>query len=239
MSRKQKMGDRIEALEEQMGEVKTTLQSLIEQMQTQSLVIGEMSKQLGKQKTAPENDTSVEVSSYNASRLAWKKVKLSVFEGDDPVAWITRGDIYFDVQNTPDEMRVKLSHLKDDLSWEKLKKALIVRYGGRRLENPFEELSTLRQIGSVEEFVEAFKLLSSQDADVEGELREKDDDGERYYGKKKVVFDFGGRKDWAGCSPKYRNGSNFNSKDLTRLTNMGRSNTTQKTGLGGSDRNRL
>ena len=137
-----------------MGEVKTTLQSLIEQMQTQSLVIGEMSKQLGKQKTAPENDTSVEVSSYNASRLAGKKVKLPVFEGDDPVAWITRAEIYFDVQNTPDEMRVKLSRLsmegstihwfnllletEDDLSWKKLKKALIVRYGGRRLENPFE-----------------------------------------------------------------------------------------------------
>jgi hypothetical protein len=43
-----------------------------------------------------------------------------------------------------------------------LKKALIARYGGRRLENPFEELSTLRQTGNVEEFVEAFELLSSQ-----------------------------------------------------------------------------
>ncbi|MCI43026.1 pentatricopeptide repeat-containing protein, partial [Trifolium medium] len=29
-------------------------------------------------------------------------------------------------------------------------------------ENPFEELSTLKQSGSVEEFVEAFELLSSQ-----------------------------------------------------------------------------
>ncbi|KAL9276298.1 hypothetical protein ACSQ67_026157 [Phaseolus vulgaris] len=32
----------------------------------------------------------------------------------------------------------------------------------RRLENPFEELSTLRQTGRVEEFVEAFELLSSR-----------------------------------------------------------------------------
>ncbi|MCH99493.1 enzymatic polyprotein, partial [Trifolium medium] len=75
-------------------------------------------------------------------------------------------------------MRVKLSRLsmegpmihwfnllmetEDHLSWEKLKKSLIARYGGRRLENPFEELSTLRQNGSVEEYVEAFELLSSQ-----------------------------------------------------------------------------
>lgn len=55
-----------------------------------------------------------------------------------------------------------LMETEDELSWEKLKRALIARYGGRRLENPFEELSTLRQTGSVEEFVEAFELFSSQ-----------------------------------------------------------------------------
>ncbi|MCI40846.1 pentatricopeptide repeat-containing protein, partial [Trifolium medium] len=103
------------------------------------------------------------------------------------------------------------------------KKALIARYGGRRLENPFEELSALKQTGSVEEFVEAFELLSSQVGrlpeeqylgyfmsglkaqirrrvrtlnpsnrmqmmriakDVEEELKEEDDDGERRFGKK-------------------------------------------------------
>ncbi|MCI48857.1 hypothetical protein A2U01_0070100, partial [Trifolium medium] len=37
----------------------------------------------------------------------------------------------------------------DDLSWEKLKRALIARYGGTRTENPFEELSALKQTGSV------------------------------------------------------------------------------------------
>jgi hypothetical protein len=30
-------------------------------------------------------------------------VKLPLFEGDDPVAWITRAEIYFDVQNTTDD----------------------------------------------------------------------------------------------------------------------------------------
>ncbi|GAU10872.1 hypothetical protein TSUD_424570, partial [Trifolium subterraneum] len=55
-----------------------------------------------------------------------------------------------------------LMETEDDLSWEKLKRSLIARYGGRRLENPFEELSTLKQQGTVEEYVEAFELLSSQ-----------------------------------------------------------------------------
>lgn len=123
-----------------------------------------------------------------------------------------------------------LMETEDELSWEKLKRALIARYGGRRLENPFEELSTLRQTGSVEEFVEAFELLSSQvgrlpeeqylgyfmsglkaqirrrvrtlnpqnrmqmmrmEKDVEDELKDEDDDGERRYGKKSVGYRLG------------------------------------------------
>lgn len=186
-----KMGERLDVLEEQMGEVRSTLEALAlqmqrqsatiaEQMQQQSLVLSELSKQIG-QKTGEnvtESEKSVGDHSNGESRLSGKKVKLPVFDGEDPVAWITRAEIYFDVQNTSEEMRVKLARLsmegaiihwfnllretEDELSWEKLKKALIARYGGRRLENPFEELSTLRQKGSVEEFVEAFELLSSQ-----------------------------------------------------------------------------
>ncbi|MCI44039.1 retrotransposon-derived protein PEG10-like, partial [Trifolium medium] len=93
--------------------------------------------QLGKQKTAPENEASSGGSSQNESRLAGKKVKLPLFDGEDPVAWITHAEIYFDVQGTADEMRVKLARLsmegsiihwfnllmetEDDLSWENLK----------------------------------------------------------------------------------------------------------------------
>ncbi|XP_057429427.1 uncharacterized protein LOC130722640 [Lotus japonicus] len=173
-----KMTDRMEALENQMGSVTTALQELALQLQQQSLTLTELSKQMGRKETGHEGDTPIADSHPGESRLAGKKVKLPVFEGEDPVAWITRAEIYFDVQNTPDEMRVKLTRLsmegstihwfnllmetEDNLSWEKLKRALIARYGGRRLENPFEELSTLRQKGSVDEFVESFELLSSQ-----------------------------------------------------------------------------
>jgi hypothetical protein len=162
-----------------MGDVKEMLTALVEKMHTQSLAIADLSKQYGQKPTSTTTpEVSTEESSQGESRLAGKKVKLPLFEGDDPVAWITRAEIYFDVQNTPEDMRVKLSRLsmegptihwfnllmetEDDLSWVKLKKALIARYGGRRLENPFEELSTLTQKGGVEEYVEAFELLSSQ-----------------------------------------------------------------------------
>ena len=178
-----RMGDRLEALETQVENVTMTLQELAlqmqqhaQQMQQQSAIMTELSKQMGK-KTARQEDSTGD-SSHSESRLAGKKVKLPPFEGEDPIAWITRAEIYFDVQNTSKEMCVKLVRLsmegstihwfnllmetEDELSWEKLKRALIARYGGRWLENPFEELSTLRQTGSVEEFVEAFELLSSQ-----------------------------------------------------------------------------
>ncbi|PNY15662.1 retrotransposon-related protein [Trifolium pratense] len=279
------MGDRVEVLESQMGEVQATLKSLAEQMQQQSKVMTELSKQLGKRvpaSSASECEGSV-TNDLNESRLSGKKVKLPVFEGEDPVAWITRAEIYFDVQHTTEEMKVKLARLsmegstihwfnllletEDDLSWIKLKKALIARYGGRRLENPFEELSALKQTGSVEEYVEAFELLSSQVArlpeeqylgyfmsglkaqirrrvrtlnpvtrmqvmriakNVEEELRDEDDDGDRKVGKK-MYGDRMGRSDWFGPNSN-RIGSGTAQKDT-------RSNPNPKTGSNSSNAN--
>jgi len=270
-----------------MGDVQATLQSLAQQMQQQSLIMSELSKQIAQKGVNQESENSVGESSQEESRLSGKKVKLPLFEGDDLVAWITRVEIYFDVQNTTDKMRVKLARLsmegstihwfnllmetEDELSWEKLKRALIARYGGRRLENPFEELSTIRQKGSVEEFVEAFELLSSQVGrlpeeqylgyfmsglkpqirrrvrtlnplnrmqmmriakDVEEELKEEDEDGERS-DSKKGVQDRMGRNNWAGSFQKSRSG--LNPRDPIRSPNLGWSNPTQKTGSSGSN----
>ncbi|MCH88831.1 pentatricopeptide repeat-containing protein, partial [Trifolium medium] len=232
---------------------------------TQSLAISELGKQLGKQKTAPANENSTEGSSYSESRLAGKKVKLPVFEGDDPVAWITRAEIYFDVQNTPDEMRVKLARLSMEgatIHWFNL------------LMETEDELSTLRQTGTVEEFVEAFELLSSQVGrlpeeqylgyfmsglkplirrrvctlnpvtrmqmmriakDVESELMEEDDDGDRSY-KKKQTSERLGRNDWTGLN-KNRSGYSQPNKDLTRISQPGGSNPNQNTGSTASNHN--
>jgi hypothetical protein len=277
---------RIASLEDQMGDVKEMLTALVDKMHTQSLAIAELGKQSGTKPTNTSPEVSTEESSQAESRLAGKKVKLPVFDGEDPVAWITRAEIYFDVQNTSDDMRVKLARLsmegatihwfnllmetEDFLSWEKLKNSLIARYGGRRLENPFEELSTLKQNGSVEEFTEAFELLSSQEGrlpeeqylgyymsglkpairrrvrtlnpqsrmqmmriakNVEEELREEDDDGNRTLTKKKL-----GRTDPFGLRSKYRSGSNLTQKD-TRSGNTGWSNPARKPESSGSNSN--
>jgi hypothetical protein len=214
-------------------------------------------------------------------------VKLLVFEGEDLVAWITRAEIYFDVQNTVDDMKVKLARLsmegatihwfnllmetEDQLTWEKLKKSLIARYGGRRLENPFEELSTLRQTGSVEEFPEAFELLSSQVGhlleeqylgyfmsglkptirrrvrtlnpqcrmqmmriakDVEEELCEENDEGNRALAKKNL-----GRTDSYRPGSRYRSGLSLTQKDTPISANSGWNNPTRKTEPSGLNSN--
>lgn len=94
-----------------MGDVQATLQSLAQQMQQQSLIMSELSKQIAQKGVNRESENSVGESSQEESRLSGKKVKLPLFEGDDLVAWITRVEIYFDVQNTTDKMRVKLARL--------------------------------------------------------------------------------------------------------------------------------
>ncbi|CAJ2649147.1 unnamed protein product [Trifolium pratense] len=287
MPRKPKMGDRVAALEISVEEMKGTLETLVKQM---ALLVQQRSSSVNIPDPTEEpiiqrsdegvREESVEASNMNESRLAGKKVKLPLFEGDDPVAWITCAEIYFDVQQTADDMRVKLSRLsmegptihwfnllmetEDNLSWEKLKKALIARYGGMRLENPFEELSTLRQTGSVEEFVEAFELLSSQVGrlpeeqylgyfmsglkssirrrvrtlnpsnrmhlmrmakDVEEELKDEDDDGDRIWGKKSL-----GRSEGVGLGSKSHNRFNPTQKEVTRSSYSGWNNSSKKTG---------
>lgn len=86
------MGDRIDALETQMGDVTSTLQALAlqmqqhaEQMQQQSAILNELSKQIGKKAASADVEVSMGDSSQSESRLAGKKVKLPLFEGEDPV----------------------------------------------------------------------------------------------------------------------------------------------------------
>lgn len=55
-----------------------------------------------------------------------------------------------------------LRETEDELTWSKLKRALIERYRGRKSGNPFEELKDLQQAGDVDEYVTEFEFVSSQ-----------------------------------------------------------------------------
>lgn len=95
------------------------------------------------------------------------------------MGWIQRAEAYFEVHNTLDDLKVKLSRLciegntihwftllretDEHLMWEKFKHALLLRYGGTIYDNPFEELSVLHQAGTVDEYIDVFQLVSAQD----------------------------------------------------------------------------
>lgn len=46
--------------------------------------------------------------------MAVRKAELPLFDGADPVGWITRAETYFEVQDTSDEVKVRLAKLSMD-----------------------------------------------------------------------------------------------------------------------------
>jgi hypothetical protein len=90
-------------------------------------------------------------------RQCVKKVELPSFNGEDPAGWISRAEIYFRVQDTSPELKVNLAQLcmegatihffnsligeDEDLSWTKLKEALLERYGGHGDGDVYEQLT--------------------------------------------------------------------------------------------------
>ncbi|MCI41417.1 hypothetical protein A2U01_0062650, partial [Trifolium medium] len=83
---------------------------------------------------------------YEEFRRSVKKIELPSFDGGDPAGWISRAEVYFRVQETSPEVRVSLAQLcmegptihffnslledEVELTWERLKDALLDRYGG-------------------------------------------------------------------------------------------------------------
>ncbi|KAL8249810.1 hypothetical protein R6Q59_006678 [Mikania micrantha] len=59
------------------------------------------------------------ISSDSMSGLPWavKKVKLPEFSGFDPQGWIQKANVYFDINQTPNDLRVLISNRVDFLFW--------------------------------------------------------------------------------------------------------------------------
>jgi hypothetical protein len=111
-------------------------------------------------------------------RHAVKKVELPLFNGEDPAGWISRAEIYFRVQETAPEVKVQLAQLcmegstihffnslwneDEGLTWEGLKEALLSRYGGHGEGDVYEQLTELKQGGTVDEYITEFEYLIAQ-----------------------------------------------------------------------------
>ncbi|CAJ2651205.1 unnamed protein product [Trifolium pratense] len=111
-------------------------------------------------------------------RQSAKKVELPAFNGEDPAGWISRAEVYFRVQGTTPEVKVNLAQLcmegstihffnslvgeEENLTWDRLKESLLERYGGHGEGDVYEQLTELKQEGTVEEYITEFEYLIAQ-----------------------------------------------------------------------------
>lgn len=111
-------------------------------------------------------------------RQSMKKIELPSFYGEDPAGWIARAEIYFNVQETREAVRVSLAQLcmeggtihffqsllneYENLSWEDLKRELLERYGGRGEGSVYDQLTSLKQTGVMEDYIRNFECLIAQ-----------------------------------------------------------------------------
>jgi hypothetical protein len=129
-------------------------------------------KKDGPESSAASNNVTLEF------RHSAKKVELPAFDGEDPAGWISRAEVYFKVQGTSPEVKVSLAQLcmdgptihffnstireNEDLTWEELKEALLERYGGHGEGDVYEQLTELKQDGTIEDYITEFEYLVAQ-----------------------------------------------------------------------------
>lgn len=115
--------------------------------------------------------TKLQGETLNEFRRSVKKVEL-------PAGWISRMGICFRVQDMSATVKVGLAQLSINgqtihffnslleenpyLTWEELKVELLERYGGLREGDVYEQLTEIRQKGTLEEYIQEFGCLTAQ-----------------------------------------------------------------------------
>ncbi|XP_076894751.1 uncharacterized protein LOC143547139 [Bidens hawaiensis] len=114
-----------------------------------------------------------------ASPLPWavKKVKLPEFSGFDPQGWIQKANLYFDLNHTSDDDRLQLARVsmigvaqhwftiitqvRPTISWPDFQVELLQRFSSLEIQNPYEQLATIKQADSIFDFIDDFEYLLS------------------------------------------------------------------------------
>ncbi|KAL4567311.1 hypothetical protein LXL04_022892 [Taraxacum kok-saghyz] len=106
-----------------------------------------------------------------------KKVKLPEFHGFDPQGWIQKANLYFDINDVDPNLRIRLAQLSmsgvaqhwftvvhqvhPTLSWPQLQEEMLQRFSGLEIQNPYEQLATIRQSTSIYDYIDDFEYLMS------------------------------------------------------------------------------
>ncbi|GAU22915.1 hypothetical protein TSUD_377270 [Trifolium subterraneum] len=174
-----KMESRVETLEGGLNEVKVSIADVQKTLkESLASMTAMMEKCLGKSVTGDENSVGDDRFIPIPKEKTNDKVELPSFDGDDPAGWISRAEVYFRVQNTRSEIKVNLAQLcmegstihffnsllreNEDLPWDGLKEALLDRYGGHGECDVYEQLTELKQEGTVEDYITDFEYLIAQ-----------------------------------------------------------------------------
>ncbi|KAG7586410.1 Retrotransposon gag domain [Arabidopsis thaliana x Arabidopsis arenosa] len=107
-----------------------------------------------------------------------KKIKMHVFTGSQPYAWISQVERFFRVGRFSDAAKLDLVSLSlegdvlkwfnwevsrhDFGSWEEFKNRLLIHFGGTIDDEPGNRLFAIKQVGSVAAYITEFQDLSSQ-----------------------------------------------------------------------------
>ncbi|XP_014521642.1 uncharacterized protein LOC106778213 [Vigna radiata var. radiata] len=115
--------------------------------------------------------------------INWRKrVDLPMFEGGEPWNWMSRVEKFFEVQKVEEEEKMQLAFISmegyagswfrfwrektKNYSWEGLKRALGIRFGGGTKGTVYEKLLANRQTGPVEDYVRDFEVLVGQTTQI-------------------------------------------------------------------------
>ncbi|WVZ02928.1 hypothetical protein V8G54_023734 [Vigna mungo] len=102
----------------------------------------------------------------------WRKgVELPIFDGVDPLNWVSRADNFFELQGMSEEEKLRLAYISmekkarywfrfwkrnaKNRSWEGLKEAMVIRFVEGNIGSVFERLAASKQSGIREEYVQA------------------------------------------------------------------------------------
>jgi len=104
------------------------------------------------------------------------KIDFPRFDGDDVQGWVYRSEQFFEIDNTLDNLKVKLAAIhfsgkallchqsfvkshNEWLEWRYYKIATMARFGVGAFDDPLADLMKLRQRGTVEHYQEEFDAL--------------------------------------------------------------------------------
>jgi hypothetical protein len=106
------------------------------------------------------------------------KFDFPCFDGEDPETWSSRAGQFFDYYCTPDKQRLSISsfHMEGKAlswfqelkssgslsSWDEFLRAMKIRFGNGSYDDPMENLTNLKQVGSLEDYKTQFDTLATK-----------------------------------------------------------------------------